>query len=236
MAGVKILVAGDTHGIVEAAEKINITAQNHHVTLIIQVGDFMEGPAHHNGEFLAACASSRIPWVFLRGNHDDTKWLRSLNNGFLTGKEPVRITGELYWAPDGSTLTVSGIKIGFLGGAFSTNRHKLEQGVTWWEDENISEEAVIDLEEEKKLDILFTHEAPSGLEAVKKRVNGLPPIPEIETNRNLVSRAVAATNPQTVFHGHLHHSYVEKYLDTDTLVTGLGCDGRDNSQKIITFN
>lgn len=107
-----------------------------------------------------------------------------------------------------------------VGGASSIDKFRRKKGRDWWPQEIISEEVIETLEEKDlSCDVLITHESSD---------NPVPPVQQLLDNpwqqgqwpeedreistaqRELVSRAVAATYPQYHFHGHWHIPHVRE--------------------------
>lgn len=77
-------------------------------------GDFARllRPDSATAAHLAALRQEFIsPVHFVHGNHDDVAWLRSLPRG--SDVDPL---GFLRYDPDGTVLSISGLRIAFLGG------------------------------------------------------------------------------------------------------------------------
>lgn len=85
---------------------------------------------------------------FIRGNHDDPAMCR---------KNP-------FWVGDGKASI--GERIFYLGGALSIDQIFRTQGVDWWEDEELSYDALfqaIEVYEAVKPRIVFTHDCPDSV-------------------------------------------------------------------------
>lgn len=93
------------------------------------------------------------PVHFVRGNHEDVKWLAGLPRHALPGTAPADPFDLFHYVPDGRILEVGGARIAFLGGV-----------------EELPGEAAIDREAYDALmdeapgsiDLLVTHEGPYG--------------------------------------------------------------------------
>jgi hypothetical protein len=93
------------------------------------------------------------PVHFLRGNHEDFEWLKSLSIDPEWRTAPVDPTGVLRYVPDGTVLAVGESRIAFLGGV-----------------EERDDDAGIDRDAHARLiamgagsiDVLVTHQGPYG--------------------------------------------------------------------------
>lgn len=232
--GMRIMIAGDTHGDIEWCAKLTRAAGRSGATKVIQVGDFgfwprmrtSSGRSHTTALFETIGASCErfgvTEWIVLDGNHEDHSALRvHLNHrddhGFVTLSEHVR------YVPRGHRFSFEGVSFGALGGAVSLDAFieaaghdfgspPYRPGWDWFPElEAPSHEDVARLGSEP-LDVLLTHEAPSGI-ALDDRggLYGIYIPPEIaersERVRRLVSEAIVATRPKIVVHGHWHYRY-----------------------------
>ena len=87
------------------------------------------------------------------------------------------------------------------------------------------------------LDVLFTHDAPSGVEGL----HGGMEIPQwIEDEcaevQDLLQAAVAATKPELLFHGHWHHANHERIRPADTEVYGLKHEGHTGRAAVLDLD
>lgn len=100
-------------------------------------------------------ADFATPVFFLCGNHDDRAWLDRLPRDPMSGTAPVDRFDLFRYVPDGTVLTIQGVRIGFLGGS----------------EEDDPGEGGIDPEAYRSLlergpglvDVLVTHDAPYGI-------------------------------------------------------------------------
>lgn len=129
------------------------------------------------------------PIYFIRGNHEDTAWLRQLPRDSATGTAPVDPCDLLRYVPDGTVLRLGGLQIACLGGVESP-------------DEGEATEAAIDQDAYRALlergagttDILVTHDAPYGVSVgYHGQVQGSA----------LITQLIARTQPTFHVAGHL---------------------------------
>ena len=234
----RVLIAGDTHGNTAWMEALTRTAAAEGCAVIIQVGDFGYFPNFPDGPgFLAdanaACATNGVELWFVDGNHDDHDALAQ----FRQADTLVRLTDHVAYIPRGARLRLGGVRFGFLGGAFSVDWRDRTTGIDWWPSETTDLSDVARLGDDD-LDVLISHDAPTGLDLADRR---LPAEDQIRADevRSLIASAVEATRPQIVFHGHWHraHDTELSWIDRaetgrtgaltwrSTRIIGLGCDG-----------
>ena len=236
-----MLVAGDTHCNARWTCHLATLALAHDCDLVLQVGDFGYFPDWPEGRrFLAAVDEtferSGIDLLFIDGNHDDHASLADHRHA----SSPVRIRDRIVYLPRGSRLQVGGIAFGFLGGAFSVDWRDRTVGRDWWPNEVVDPSDVERLGAEP-LDVLVTHDAPDGVHLHSGW--RLPADDQVraDESRALLAKAVFATRPRLLLHGHWHHAHQTElaWIDREvsertgeiswasTNVVGLGCDGDD---------
>ena len=108
--------------------------------------------------------------AFVDGNHENfnliNEWQKiEIWNGGLVGMLPNGIIhllrGEIY--------NINGKTIGVCGGANSVDRGHREEGVTWWPDEDITDNDIANFKynltrtETTKLDCMLTHTCPASM-------------------------------------------------------------------------
>jgi len=232
----RILFVGDTHMMPYAAQAANQMAADENVDRVIQVGDFgYTFDATSQGvEFLDVIAKASVPWMFIRGNHDSTSWLRRASGSkTLHGTEPIEVRDNLQWIPDGCVLTFDGMSFSFMGGAYSIDVNSRVPGVSYWEDECPSVLSPI-----FKTDVMVSHDLPQSLFmwAYSTRLcYDLPNISEKHEARSKESRMILegwfeGTSPRLVVHGHYHVPYA---LHGDPNVVGLGANGDVGSMWVF---
>lgn len=138
---------GDIHGGMNDfifALRANSESDKH-----IQVGDFGFGFLRQSSEKKLERIMDEFPNMrMIRGNHDDPA---------LAKQHPKFIT-------DGHTeITPEGVKIMYVGGAWSIDHAFRTPGLSWWPDEELSNEEFKKVEEiygDFKPDIMVTHDCP----------------------------------------------------------------------------
>lgn len=191
-----ILLFGDVHGRYEEANKLyNAVLQAHKsVDLLIQVGDLGYFPNFHNSTRWVR--SFDHPCLFIDGNHDDHRALRSL-------RPRERVYGQWEYMPRGTVR--DGIL--FIGGARSIDANYRIRGVDWWPEENISyreQEAILDtlLRYEGEIHTVISHDAPGGLDVSEACTYTGTDI--VDGNRKFLQHVLDTVAPKRWYFGHYH--------------------------------
>lgn len=228
----RVLLAGDTHANSRWIGHLCAVARDQRCPLILQVGDFGYFPSHRVGRtFLDAAeragAEHDVHIAFIDGNHDDHDRLARRRGD---GRTPTGVSAHVTYLPRGLRLDIGGRAFGFLGGAFSVDWRYRTEGRTWWPQETIEPADVARLGA-GPLDVLVTHDAPDGVDLPSTW--RLPPDDEARglAQRTLIRRALDATTPQLIVHGHWHHRHLTEVGSTRVL--GLGCDGADDAWAVL---
>jgi Icc-related predicted phosphoesterase len=94
-----------------------------------------------------------VPVRFLRGNHEDFDWLRTLAERHPAGSAPVDPFDLFHYVPDGRVLDLDGVRVGFLGGVEELPGDSGIDGSVY--------ETMMALQP-GAIDVLVTHEGPYG--------------------------------------------------------------------------
>lgn len=249
-----LLVAGDTHQnpyqIIYLFEQA--LAQN--VSAIFQVGDFgfFENESPDFLDFVGELATDNdMPFYWIDGNHENHTLLRELYADAPKTPEGFWIIRPgLFYVPRGTRWEWSGIKMMGFGGAASIDKNrrlkiereggKREDGTRgpatgprtqWWPEEQPTEEDLaVALQDSTPLDILFTHDKPSGANTPHKDIDFLkPPQEKIQT-------LIRKLKPKLLIHGHLHYRYSDLVRcgddDRFTQIEGLDCDNKGSDSWV----
>lgn len=155
----------------------------------------------------------------------------------------------LFYSPRGHRWTWGGVRFMSLGGAYSVDKHgrvqrdqtavviagmHLDQGrilredqkyalqtgqLSWWRQEEISQEELDHALRPGEIDVLLTHDKPREATPGWDRKD----LEECWTNQEAIQEVVDAKKPKLLVHGHLHWPY-EQELPGGTWVKGLDCD------------
>lgn len=206
MQSAPIAVAGDWHGNLSWARSVVRSAAEQGVQTILEVGDFGAlWPGRGKGRFEARLnhylQQANIELIFIGGNHDNWAELEKLPVG-EDGLAP--LLSNIKYLPRPGRTFVHGLVVGGLGGAFSIDYQYRTEGKDWWINEEPTSNDLQGLVNGGPLDLLLTHDAPSGI--VLESAFELPDniVARATRTRDLLAAAVVSTRPSIVFCGHWH--------------------------------
>jgi predicted phosphodiesterase len=178
-----VRVIGDIHGKLDSYFS-RIEAVEHS----IQIGDFGMG-FFEEGELPEMPPGHR----FIRGNHDSPELCKQHPN----------------WIPDGTVEN----DVMFIGGAWSIDWKWRTPGVSWWEDEECSDEQfeqMIKTYEAVKPRVMITHDAP--MSAILKFFN---PYSYYEARtQTYFDQMLQIHQPQVWIFGHWHKDVMGVHMNT----------------------
>lgn len=244
----KIMFAGDIHGSKSWWNVVVGWAAYKGCDAILQVGDLNYFPNRpHKMEFIKYAAErsrdAGVPGYFIDGNHENHEVLKAkaesqknrTDEGFCVIEE------GLYYIPRGTIWNWNGVSFMGFGGAFSIDLEARQAGVDWFPQETIETSdvyrALDKLDDHGPVDILITHEAPSGLRWDRPFIEMYDKI--CQGQRESVRNVVEAAKPKHLFHGHYHTTY-DHILSLDSghqvEVHGLGREGDLKSMYVQEYH
>lgn len=223
-----IIVAGDTHGRVDAFARIDAAARDLGVDHVVQVGDcgiaFSQGKNESTYRYFAKRhRQGRVgpTWWTCGGNHDNYNWW---NKARLEQGNPdvVKLAPGINWVQRGATITLEGVNYLFMGGAESTDRVWRQEGKSWWPEETPSYaefSRFAEALETTQPDVVVTHDVPLRVQLYREGRDHQP------TPRNLENALkLSGAKPPIWFFGH-HHLNQEWDIDgTRFICAGLNGD------------
>ncbi|GAA3704275.1 hypothetical protein GCM10023081_45720 [Arthrobacter ginkgonis] len=232
-----IAALGDTHGDLGWTNGSIRAAAAAGARLLLQVGDLgfgWPGPGRVRDWLKLDAWAGRcgVEMVWIRGNHDVAPV-----PGEPDGRGLLRQGEYIFHLPDGHRFTVDGVTVGGLGGATSWDREwrreeewrKRKPRTLWWPEEPVQEAAAERLAAGGPVDLLLTHEVPTGVvvpyphrETEAEPFEGYSQ--QVDRDRGLVARARAAVRPRTHVAGH-HHIRATLPVPDGGVVEVLGRDG-----------
>lgn len=215
----KIFFLGDTHGNIHLVEESIERANRERCDRIVQVGDFGFFPYIYPNflkelEYL----ESDIPIYWIDGNHENHEHLKDYKYSSI----PTSLTSmghkgnNIYYIPRGYTESIASIKILYLGGADSVDKHSRTPGRDWWPEEAIKIMDYYICSQESNVDIMVTHDCPQNKVMTHENIG----------SREALNQLVNRLKPKLLIHGHHHYSY--RTLDKLGITIGLGIKGEDN--------
>lgn len=200
----KILFCGDTHGDTDNLKLIIDTAILNDCVTIMVVGDFgIWGQLEECKNFIPDIqhyAEEHGVFVhFIRGNHDDTKYLKTFTKGSI---HTTPITENIIYHPNGDVWNFDELKLFAAGGAISCDKHRRTLGIDYFADEGIQFDDIGYSLLAGKCDIVVSHDAPfsSDIDSYFSFNQG---VLELE-NRRMLQRICENVKPTMVIHGHYH--------------------------------
>jgi predicted phosphodiesterase len=238
----RLLMAGDWHRNADWALKVIDYASREGVDVIVHCGDFGfwvddNQTRNYLDSMEKLLAEKRIALLWVDGNHEDHSRLNALplDNGVRPISEHITHLPRGYrWEWHGQTWMA-------LGGGHSVDRKWRTEGVNWWPEEHLSRVDVSRAADGGAVDVIVSHDCPSGVDIPGLIVDGWPP-EDAEANdahREVVAVVVDGTNPSTIFHGHYHVKYFgERPLPGGgtTRIVGLDCDGTTLIDNTLLIN
>lgn len=220
--------AGDIHGAIDrlyadvAAFEASLGVRFDHV---LQVGDFGvwadpnridRATRHHEGagdfpEWLRENRAAPRPTVFIKGNHEDFVW--------LDAEQDAEVLPGLTYLRNGSTVDIHDhvagtIRVGGVGGCYGPSDYRRRSGrLQGYARRHYTSDEVERLANAGSVDIVLTHDAPSGVRFERHR-RGAGYISEAAGLDGLLARL----QPRVCFFGH-HHTRI------DAEVSGVRCIG-----------
>jgi len=220
----RIAFVGDVHGNVFHIASLKGYLESNDVELVIQVGDM--GILWNNDDpsecpVTQAVESLGIPWWFIDGNHDNHPNLRKVGP---------QITDNIRYLPRGTIEEVDGIRMGFLGGAYSIDKDIRTEGVDWWPEEQPTREEAEPLMDQG-LDVLVTHEIPESFKPTKFMDVGKVHEEASKPTRELIEEVMLSNSPNHMFCGHWHQHNVQ--MVGTTKVTVLDMENRPGNVLVF---
>lgn len=210
---------GDVHMEAQATITALKYASNwHHADVAVQVGDF---GWNLDAKFLKAVEEylqiKNMYLFYLPGNHEDYNKLYSYPLDEF-GTRP--ITERIINLPRGFRWNWNGVDYMALGGAHSIDKLYRKTGgpnQTWWPQERITDEEAAYASREGNVDIMLTHDCPTGINIpgiTKGDTTYWPKVMVDESNasRDTVRRVVDAVRPKRLICGHYHVRHTDKLL------------------------
>lgn len=220
-----IAFLGDWHGSLHFAKKA-IEELPAEIDVAIHTGDF--GYNFDNSYLNAVNKSARqkdIVLMFVDGNHENHEWL----NRQPTDADGVRRLRPRVWhLPRGFRWEWMGMKFLAIGGAHSVDRQSRMPGVSWWPEEHIGYMDAMEAVKGGDVDVVISHDTPSGHFIPGLAPPGMFPYSEIEQaeeHRVTLGEIVNQVNARYLWHGHYHSKY--RTESNGVLITGLDCDSLD---------
>jgi len=236
-------MVGDTHGDLDRCKLVIDYAVSNNCKIIIILGDFGFFPNLQGydkfikglSEYSLKCGVS-IHWI--KGNHENHEVLQSICNGSVNVQE---IHPNVFFHPNGNVWEVDGVKFLSMGGAWSIDKTRRIQGVSWFPDEEISNNDVYYSYELNDVDVVCSHDSPLSSN-ISEYLNFYPD-PNTTSNQKKLQEVVENVRPKFLFHGHYHIKYFghSSYTDESDNVNeiktiGLGANTGQLADMVYIFD
>ncbi len=162
----RIFITGDKHGsfypLFGLADHVDLQASD--VLLIAgDAGYVWDENYHGNVETLQQLFPGTI--AFIDGNHENHQMLSEFDETLWSGGRAHQIAERIFHLMRGELYSIYGKNFFTLGGARSVDKHRREEGISWWKEEEPSAEemeyATAQLEKYiDQIDYVITHETP----------------------------------------------------------------------------
>jgi len=214
-----VSIAGDWESNLEAVAAVLATMQQHRLGIrtVLQLGDLrFDAPLVMNGKtrrrtfvrdldgLLTHHGVDRL--LVTPGNHE---WWNQLHAEFLRHpRRPYRIAPRIWVLPRGFRFRIGNTEFMSFGGAASLHQGPGDR--EWSEHEVPTAVDVASAAIKGTADVLLTHESPEvssdAVNAITQRTAGWSAerLAASRRSRLLITELVALTQPQMVFHGHMH--------------------------------
>ena len=228
-----LAVAGDWHGDQGWATTVIRSAAREGAKTIIHVGDFaLDWPGLKRGRYEdrlnKQLAALDVTLIVSGGNHDNWETLAKLPvgaDGLATVRSHIRVI------PRGGRTLISGLVVGALGGAFSVDQEHRTEGKDWWSNEEPTLAEAESLVNGGHVDILISHDAPTGVPVVGEFILTAELASKAEKTRKLLSDVVAALAPAQVFCGHWHQRVIHNHVHADGRTTRIDVLDKEYSRE-----
>lgn len=163
-----MLIFGDTHGEKDVFAKILSQAKPNDIIMIC--GDcgllFFDNITEYN--FLNQLAQEPYTICFCDGNHENFTAIYRYPCEEWNGGKVHRIRNNIFHLMRGQVFTIEGKKIFTMGGAYSRDKYRRQEGISWWKEELPTKEeyneAIKNLTENNfSVDYVISHTAPSEI-------------------------------------------------------------------------
>lgn len=210
----EIPVSGDWHGQKGwGSYMIRLIAESTASPAIFHLGDFGFWPRSGGQKFLSKIHKAlelHDKWIFVTaGNHEDYQQISTFSPvADMPGCVRNPRFPRIIVLARGYTWEWLGKKFMSVGGANSIDRDRRTQNIDWWAGEQISGLDVYNSIQYGKVDVLFSHDAPSGVRIFgSHREPDAWPATSVQysnESREQLRLITDVIQPRLMFHGHYH--------------------------------
>lgn len=213
----RIILTGDTHGDISRILKIDDSEMTKEDIVII-LGDFGVIWGGRNSEIEDYClellGEKRFTVAFLDGNHENFSLIKEKenivfwNDGYV-GMLPHGIIHLLR----GEVYHINGKRVGVCGGANSIDLWHRTEGISWWREEEITDDNIADFEAnlscnshlfDNKLDLMLSHDAPASMIPLIKLYSGINDNNKVSNSQKQLEKILQMADIKKWYFGHWH--------------------------------
>lgn len=235
----KIIVFGDWHGNTQFALKaLNYAYVEEFADIYLHVGDFGIWPqtiSKKSNSYISLLekeltSQDKELW-FIDGNHENFEILENLKSD---SRGLGIVSPHIFHIPRGHQWEWNGKKILGFGGSVSIDRNDRTPYISYFPQEEISMSDLNTALQKEDVDIIISHDAPSGYKPVPDRKFGKDIDEDCERSTEIIKFLIDKWNPELLVHGH-YHTKSEK-LYNNTSIISLSNDYSLNEMQAIYDN
>lgn len=215
-----IYILGDTHGEIERFhERIDSKwTSNDKVIVCGDFGFIFEIESNEKEykielEKLKILESKPYEILFISGNHENFDHLKEFPTIEKYGGKVKRIRKNIYLLMRGQLFTIENHTFFTMGGAYSIDKYRRKENVSWWKEELPNEEeyhtAIQTLSKIREIDFILTHTAPETI----IRMMGYSPYKQDQELTGFLDWILYDKKFKYWFFGHFHTDTKIKDID-----------------------
>jgi len=222
-----IVFAGDWHGYALQAQNVLHAARDQDIHHVIQAGDFGMWNDNNHQRFLKRVNETAklydIHIYFVDGNHEDFPYLYSFP---LEEDGTRRVRSNIHHLPRGFRWNWLGVDFLAMGGAYSVDRKWRTLNSSYFEEELITDEDILNAVKGGRADVMISHDSPAGApnpvtddpirQAEGIRQFGQHAIYQANLHRQRLKTVTDLTDPALIVHGHYHAHGQKQYTREHT--------------------
>jgi Icc-related predicted phosphoesterase len=199
----KIVALGDVHG---NFDFLNSFIEEQEADVILQCGD---NAYYWNKDNTGIIKPKHTKVYFTPGNHEN--WDMFEEKIGRHGTVPIEVEKNIFMCPIGSTLTINGKVILFVGGADSIDKEYRLPKVSWWSQEILNYNDFDYISKNvRKTDIIISHTCPTSFQIGYQYYDKIN-----DPSRAVLNLVLTQYQPKLWFFGHWHDSIKGRYEKTD---------------------
>lgn len=236
----RIAFAGDWHANTHWARQMVDYAAQREAECIVHLGDYGWQYMHaFVKDMQHMLRRAGLHAYVIDGNHED---FTKLWNFPLQPDGTRKISPNVHYLPRGYRFDWDGLRFMACGGAVSVDKHLRSENLSWWPQEQITDEDVRTCAQGGPVDVLLTHDCPTGVDIpyLDKASPYFPAaaLTESDAHRTKLLTVASAATPKLIFHGHYHRAYTQSVnLGWGPVrVQGLDCDATDRNANMAFYD